>query len=92
MKTMLNIKTDSDLKKKAQAVASDLGLSLSVILNNYLKELIATERVIFEKTLVPNKRTQKILDQTLKNIKEGNEDAFSPAFDDVDDAIAWLNN
>jgi addiction module RelB/DinJ family antitoxin len=92
MKTMLNIKTDSDLKKKAQAVASSLGLPLSVILNNYLKELVATERVVFENPLTPNKKTGKMLNQALKDIQEGKNDAFSPAFDNIDDAVAWLND
>lgn len=92
MKTMLNIKTDVDLKQKAQAVASNLGLSLSVILNNYLKELVTTEKVVFEKSFTPNKQTRKILDVALRDIEKGDEDSFSPAFENVEDAARWLND
>jgi antitoxin component of RelBE/YafQ-DinJ toxin-antitoxin module len=36
---VINIKTNPKIKKEAQAVASDLGLSLSAVINAYLHQL-----------------------------------------------------
>lgn len=91
MKTMLNIKTEKSLKTKAQKVARDLGLPLSAVLNQYLKEFVQEQRIVFQKPLVPNAKTRKILDEALKDIREGNIEDFSPVFHNSKDAIAWLN-
>ena len=56
MKTRLNIKTDIKLKKQAQETAGRLGLPLSVVINNYLKEFIEARHVVFsERPEIPNK-------------------------------------
>lgn len=47
MKTMINIKADKDVKKKAQKIAADLGMPLSTVINAYLKEFIRTKEVRF---------------------------------------------
>jgi addiction module RelB/DinJ family antitoxin len=91
MKTMLNIKTDSVLKKKAQEIAQDLGLPLSVILNNYLKEFINSEKVVFERNLDPSARTGEILKKTIADLKKGKDGNFSPVFENTEDAMNWLN-
>lgn len=45
--TVINIKTDIRVKKQAQKIASDLGLSLSGVINGYLKQFVRTKTVIF---------------------------------------------
>jgi DNA-damage-inducible protein J len=45
--TVINIKTDSKVKKEAQKVAADLGLSLSGVINGFLKQFVRTKTVIF---------------------------------------------
>mgnify|MGYP001559273804 CR=1 FL=1 len=45
--TIINIKTDADVKKSAQKLAGDLGLSLSAIINAYLKNVIRNKEVYF---------------------------------------------
>lgn len=40
MKTAINIKTDKHVKEKAQKLAKELGLPLSVIVNAQLKQFI----------------------------------------------------
>lgn len=47
MKTMINIKADRDVKKKAQKIASDLGMPLSTVINAYLRQFIRTKAVYF---------------------------------------------
>lgn len=89
MKTMLNIKTEVSLKKKAQKVAKELGLSLSVVMNNYLRDFIETEKVVFQKPLIPNTSTKKILDKALEDIKKGRN--IEGHFENADDMIKALN-
>lgn len=47
MKTMINIKADTEVKRNAQKIVSDLGLSLSAVINAYLKQLIRNKSVYF---------------------------------------------
>lgn len=47
MKTVINIKTDKDVKKDAQKIASNLGFSLSAIVNAYLKQFVRNKEVYF---------------------------------------------
>ncbi len=68
-KTLLNIKTDKKLKKEAQMAARELGLPLGTIVNAYLKEFIREKRIIFSVPPVPNKRTQKLLTEIAKDIR-----------------------
>lgn len=71
MKTMLSVKTDAKLKKKAQRVARDLGLPLGTIINRYLKDFVAYQRIVFERPEIPNAETAKILRQAERDIKAG---------------------
>lgn len=80
MKTMINVKTDSKLKAKAQEVAHDLGLPLGTVINRYLQTFILEQRVVFEKPEVPKAETAKILRQAGRDIKAGkNLIAFNTA-------------
>ena len=45
--TVINIKTDIKVKKEAQKVAADLGLSLSGAINGFLRQLIRDKKIIF---------------------------------------------
>lgn len=51
MKTVINVKTDKEVKKDAQKVAGDLGLSLSAVINAYLKQFVRNKEVYF--SLIP---------------------------------------
>lgn len=83
------IKTDPEIKSKAQKVAKDLGFSLSSLMNAWLRHLIKTKTVTFSvRDEMPNARTRAILKQAEKNLKEGKH---SPIFDNAKDAIAWLH-
>ena len=76
--SMITIKTDPSVKALAQKVAQELGLPLSAIINNYLRELAKERRVVFSAPLVPNKKTQMLMRQVEKDIKSGIN--MSPAF------------
>lgn len=86
--TAIYIKTDAEVKEKAQLVARNLGLSLSAILNAYLKQLIKTKTVTFttnDEEL--NDYTLAVMKQAEKDYKKGNT---SPAFKSGEEAVAWL--
>ena len=91
MKTVISVKVDKDVRDNARRVSKKIGVPISMAINQYLKEFIATESVEFHKPLVPNAKTRKILDKALRDIREGNTKAFSPAFTNMKDAIKWLN-
>lgn len=47
MKTVINIKTDKQVKEEAQKITQALGLPLSTVINAYLKQLVRTRAVYF---------------------------------------------
>ncbi len=44
---IINIKTDIKVKKESQKIAADLGLSLSGVINGFLKQFIRNKAVLF---------------------------------------------
>lgn len=66
--TVINIKTDIKVKKEAQKIAADLGLSLSGAINGFLKQLIRNKAVLF--TLNENVPS----DYLLSSIKESQDE------------------
>ncbi|MEK7517732.1 MAG: type II toxin-antitoxin system RelB/DinJ family antitoxin [Patescibacteria group bacterium] len=86
--TAIYIKTEARTKEKAQRVAKELGLSLSVVINALLKQFIKTKSVTFSANdEIPNERTLAIMKQAEENYKKGNT---SPAFKTGREAVAWL--
>ena len=85
------IKTEKETKAKAQKIAKELGLSLSAIVNGFIKQFIKTKTVTFsaDRDEIPNKRTRAILKQAEENYRRGNT---SPAFDNAEDAIKYLED
>ena len=69
MKIMVNIKTDKEVKEKAQRQARELGLPLSTVINAYLKEFIRNREVRF--SLEPQLRpeVEKMLKQASEDYK-----------------------
>ena len=47
MKTTINVKADKEVKENAKKLAKEFGLSLSAIMNAYLKEFIRNRSVYF---------------------------------------------
>lgn len=84
---VINIKTEPETKNKAQKVASEIGVSLSALLNAYLKQLIRTKKVEFSLDEEPSPYLVKVLKKAEKNYKEGKE---SPTFRTGEEAVKWL--
>ena len=88
-KTVLNVKTDAAVKKQAQQIAYELGVPLSIVVNAFLKEFVRSRRVTFavEPRLRPE--IEQLFEEAERDGVNGKNN--SPAFADVDDAIAHLD-
>ena len=84
---IINIKTDVTLKKEAQAVAGEIGVSLSALIKAYLKQLVKSRKVTLREE--PSAYMIKALKESAEDIRKGR---VSPTFDNSDDAIAWLDD
>ena len=82
-------KTEPEVKAKAQKIAAAMGLSLTSIINRYLRHFIAKKTITFTaRDEEPSAYLLKSLRQSDEDIKKGR---VSPGFDNAKDAIAWLN-
>jgi addiction module RelB/DinJ family antitoxin len=83
MKTTTSIKLDKDTKEQAAALAKDLGLSLSSVINSTLKQFVRNESIFLAVEPALNAKTKKEfleirddikhnrnLSKTYKNVKE----------------------
>ena len=78
------------MKKDAQKMAKNFGLPLSAIVNAYLREFVREKRIVFSEPPTPNAKTRKILDQALKDIKEG-KNLVGP-FESAEDMDKFLDS
>lgn len=90
MKTVLNIKTDSKLKKEAQKTAKEAGIPLSLVVNSALRKFVSERSITVRAPLVPNAKTAKILDKALKDIKQGKN--LSPLFQTAAEMDRYLDS
>lgn len=90
MKTAISFKVDKLVRDRARKVAHTIGIPLSMVVNQQLKVFADERRIEFYEPLIPNAKTRKVLDEALRDIRDGNEKAFSPMFDNAEDAIKWL--
>jgi DNA-damage-inducible protein J len=86
----VTIKIDADLKQEAQQLAKSLGLSLSAIVENKLRQVVRERRIVFEENLVPNQKTAAALQQVEADAK-ANRNLSSP-FDTIEKLERHLNN
>lgn len=90
MKTLLNIKTDKEVKVGVQKIAKELGFPLSTIINAYLKQLLRDKRINFTLPLTPNKKTARLLKKAREDYKKGKN--ISPAFETAEEMDAYLHS
>ena len=82
------IKTQPEVKAKAQKIAKTLGLSLSSLVDAWLRQFVKTKRLTFS---AEEERPSKYLIESIrKSEEELRKGETSPAFDNVKDAIDWL--
>ena len=82
------IKTDPQVKVKAQKTAEAMGLSLTSVINRYLKHFITTKTITFS---TRGEEPSEYLTQSIKKARENRKKGKgSPVFDNAKDAIAYL--
>lgn len=87
MSTVINFKTDTKIKKRAQDLAEKFGLSLSDVLNVLLRNFVYKR----ELNLDLKEEDENNLN-LLEKLNEIEKEDTSPAFDNAKDAIAWLKS
>lgn len=90
MKTIITLKTDREVKKTAQKLAGDLGLTLSAVVNASLRQFIRDSGVHFSKIPVMSLELERIIGNVEKDLKEGKN--ISPAFATGKELIDSLNS
>lgn len=68
---VVNAKIDPQIKKKAQKIAAEIGVSLSDVINAQLREFIEKKTIIFRKPEIPSKYLIKSLKESEEDIKAG---------------------
>lgn len=70
----INLRVDDDVKKQAELVCNDIGISLSSAINIYLKKLGREYRIPFDVSVDPfySKKNIEYLEEKFSEYKEGN--------------------
>jgi addiction module RelB/DinJ family antitoxin len=68
---VINIKTDRVVKVQAKKVASDMGLSLSSIINAYLRQLVRTRRIEIDLNTIPVSKELRYMREGEEALKKG---------------------
>jgi len=89
MKTILNIKTDVNVKKQTQEIAKELGLPVSTIINTFLKQFIRDKEVTFSTFTKSSNYLKKIIDKAEEDLNKGNVEG---PFTSVDSLMSNLKS
>lgn len=74
----INIRTDSNLKKKADTLYNKLGLNMSTAINMFLVESVRTNSLPLSLKLdEPNKKTLKAIEESKKIIKNSKSKGYT---------------
>ena len=90
VKTVINIKSDKDIKEKAQKIAKDLGLPLSTLINAYLRQLIRNEEIYFSTAPQMTKELEETVALARQDLKANKN--VSPIFSSKKELNAYLSS
>ncbi|MCU0667274.1 MAG: type II toxin-antitoxin system RelB/DinJ family antitoxin [Patescibacteria group bacterium] len=88
-KTVISVKVDEDTKKSAQEVASSAGLTLSSLVNSYLRQVAATRRIELYAPEPMTPKLEKLIKEVELELKSGKA---SKSFDNVEDFLTDLKS
>ncbi|MGI6649648.1 MAG: type II toxin-antitoxin system RelB/DinJ family antitoxin [Bacillota bacterium] len=84
--TNINVRVDKELKRKAEAIFSELGLNMSTAMNMFLRYSVRYGGIPFDLRLdTPNEETRAAIDDVNNNRN------MSKTFDSVKDLMDDLN-
>lgn len=86
---VINIKIDTKTKSEAQKLADEMGLTLTAVINRYLKHFVKTKSVTFNaEDETPNDYLIGLMKKAKQDRKAGKA---SPTFDSAEEAVTWLH-
>lgn len=69
--TVINVKTEKEVKESAKRVAKDLGLSLSAVINAYLRQFVRNRAVYFSSAPTMTAELESLLGGIEYDIQRG---------------------
>ena len=85
---VINVKVPLTVKQEARKVAGELGLSLSALVNGFLRQVIRTRTVTFSASQEkPNAYMRKALKESEEDIKAGRVVSFQTG----EEALTYLD-
>lgn len=90
MKTLINIKTDVEVKEQAKKLAKELGFPLSTIINASLKQFIRNKKIDFSVLPQMTPALEKLIEKIEKDIKKGKN--ISGPFSSEEEFMNHLNS
>lgn len=67
---VVNVRVDPKVKKEAQEVASELGLTLSALISGFLKNLAKTKAAVFSTSEEPTEYLLETIRESEEDIRE----------------------
>jgi len=87
MKTVISVKVDKDIKEQAQEVAASAGITISALVNSYLRQISATRRI---ELYAPEQMTPKLEGLIAKVEEEISSGNVSSGFSSAEEFLADL--
>jgi addiction module RelB/DinJ family antitoxin len=87
MNTVISVRIDKDVKASAQEVANSAGLTLSTLVNAYLRQVSATRRIELYAPEQMTPKLEKLIEEVEAELKGGKA---SKEFDSVEEFLADL--
>lgn len=84
MNTVISVRIDKKVKNEAVEVAKSAGISLSTLINSYLRQVVATRRI---EIYAPEPMTPKLESLISKIEAELDEDKVSKKFTSAEDFL-----
>jgi addiction module RelB/DinJ family antitoxin len=89
MNTVISVKVDKEVKESAQEVANSAGLTLSTLVNAYLRQVAATRRIELYAPEPMTPKLEKLIEEVEAELKSGKA---SKKFDSVEEFLSDLKN
>ena len=87
MNTVISVRIDKEVKALAQEVAKSAGLTLSTLVNAYLRQVIATRRIELYSPEPMTPKLEKLIASVEEELTDGK---ISKKFNDVEKFLADL--
>lgn len=89
MNTVISVKIDKDVKASAQEVAHSAGLTLSTLVNAYLRQVATTRRIELYAPEPMTPKLEKFIEEVEAELKSGKT---SKSFDSVEEFLVDLKS